>query len=125
MIPEKIQLLIKTIIEKTNNNEITWGKTARENEFKLFMDTGAITTDRWDHEDIQYVDLSIYNNFGDKIENFFPDESSKDFEIINELHKSARREFYKVDQTLEGMFQELQSSKKVGKREVEDDTFDF
>lgn len=120
MIPQRIKNLIKTIVEKTDKGEITWGKTSRENEFKLFMENGAITTDNWEFEGEDYIDMSIYNNFGDKIENFSPDKGSEEFSIIKELHQSAKREFFKVEKTIDGMFMELQSSNKIGKREVEE-----
>lgn len=119
MIPNKIQELIKAIVEKTNSKKATWGKTAREKEFKLHFEKGAITTDNWDNDGKDMVDFTIYNSFGDQIERYAAFAGEDGFDIMMELHKAANRDFYKVDETISELFNEAKAEKSIGKREIE------
>lgn len=125
MIPSNIENLIKALIQKTIDKKAIWGKTARPNEFKLHFDKGAVTTDRWNGNDEDSVDFGIYNNFGDRIDNFYASKGSDDYEILLELHNVAKREFYKVDETITSLFNEVRADKSVGKREIEKESDDL
>jgi hypothetical protein len=120
MIPINIESLIRALIEKTNAKKAIWGKTSRSNEFKLHFEKGAVTTDSWYNEDEEFFDFGIYNSFGDRIDNFFAKKGSPDFELLLELHNAAKREFFKVDETISSLFDEVKADKNVGKREIED-----
>jgi hypothetical protein len=120
MIPQNIEMLIKALIEKTNSKQAIWGKTSRPNEFKMHFEKGAITTDYWrDDDDFDNVDIGIYNSFGDRIDNYFARRDTSDFELIMALYNTAKREFYKVDETIDFIFSEVKSDKSIGKREIE------
>jgi hypothetical protein len=119
MIPSNIESLIKALIEKTNSKKAIWGKTARPNEFKLHFEKGAVTTDSWDSDGEEAVDFSIYNSFGDRIDSYFAVRGSLDFIVLMELHNSAKREFYKVDETISSLFTEVKADKSVGKRNID------
>jgi hypothetical protein len=119
MIPHNIENLIKALIEKTLAKQAIWGKTARLNEFKLHFEKGAVTTDSWEGEGAEFVDFGIYNSFGDKIDNFIAAKGELDFDLLSQLHNCAKREFYKVDETISGLFNEVKAEKSVGKREIE------
>jgi hypothetical protein len=120
MIPPNIQNLIKALLKKTLDKKATWGKTSRPNEFKLLFEKGAVTTDYWSTDDNEEtVDIGIYNSFGDRIDNIYLSKGEDGFDLLNELHQAAKREFYKVDETITGLFDEVQSDKTVGKRIIE------
>lgn len=120
MIPENLTKLIQALIDKTNAKLATWGKTSRENEYKLVFESGAITTDSWIIDgNIEYVDFAIYNTYGDKIDEFMAEESNKDFPLLKSLHNVAKRRFYNVDETINGLFDEIKSTKSIGKRTIE------
>lgn len=122
MIPEKIVNLIQAIIEKTNSKKATWGKTSRENEFKLHFQNGAITTDWWSNDrSDEFIDIAIYNSFGDRIDSYEAMKGDEDYSTISELHNVAKRDFYKVEETIENLFKEAKNDKNIGKREVEGD----
>lgn len=122
MIPEKIANLIKAIIEKTNSKKATWGKTSRENEFKLHFQNGAITTDFWSNDrGEEFVDIAIYNSFGDRIDSYEAEKGEEDYTVIIELHNVAKRDFYKVEETIDNLFNEAKNDKNIGKREIEGD----
>ncbi|WP_026951301.1 hypothetical protein [Algoriphagus mannitolivorans] len=122
MIPNNISKLIDAIINKTEAKKAIWGKTSRNEEFKLFLEKGAVTTDTWVENGIEAIDFAIYNSYGDKIDNFVAYKGDDDFDILSRLHNTAKREFFKVDETIENLFKELNDPKSVGKRQIEDDT---
>jgi hypothetical protein len=121
MIPSKMKDLIMALIDKTISQKAIWGKTSRPNEFKLSLENGAVTTDRWSQDGDEIVDCCIYNVYGDKIDNFVAKSEEPDFDLLRELHDAAKREFYKVDETINNMFNELNDDYSVGKRQVEDE----
>lgn len=127
MIPEKIEELVKSIIIKTNAGKANWGKTARVDEFKLFFEKGAITTDSWSLDDgnIVLFDFAIYNLNGDRIEYFSRGPIDDGYQYLSELHEVARRDYYKVDETISGLFDEIKSEKSVGKRVEESGDLPF
>jgi hypothetical protein len=119
MIPNNIENLILALIEKTNKKEAIWGKTSRPNEFKLNFEKGAVTSDLWDKNGDEIVDFSIYNSFGDQIYNYSAQKGEVGYEILLELHNNAKREFYKVDETISNLFNEVKSDKSIGNRVIE------
>ncbi len=119
MIPNNIKDLIKALIAKTASKKAIWGKTSRPNEFKLSLEKGAVTTDCWNENGTESVDFGIYNVYGDRIDNFLAEKGDADYDLLVELHNSAKREFYKVDDTISHLFNEINDSKSVGKREIE------
>lgn len=125
MIPSNIENLIKALIQKTNDKKAIWGKTARPNEFKLHFDKGAVTTDSWNSEGEEAVDFGIYNGFGDRIDNFYAIKGDPEYDLLIQIHNAAKREFFKVDETISSLFNEVKSDKSVGKREIEGDNLAF
>jgi len=115
MIPENIKKLITALLQKTNAKEAIWGKTSRDNEFKLIFENGAVTTDQWDTS----IDFAIYNKLGDRIDAYYYNSGGEDFDLLMQLHSAAKRNFYKVEDTVNGLFEELNSPKKIGKQELE------
>ncbi|MDI9312959.1 MAG: hypothetical protein QM535_22300 [Limnohabitans sp.] len=120
MIPSNIKDLINALIEKTIQKKAIWDKTSRPNEFKLNFEKGAVTTDFWGDEDGDSVDFAIYNSFGDRIDRSVANRGEPDFQLMANLHNTAMREFYKVDETISSFFVEVNEDKSIGKREIEE-----
>ena len=120
MIPENIKSLITGLIEKTNAKRANWDKTSRPNEFKLHFDMGAVTTDNWyDDSENEYVDFAIYNSLGDRIDVFSVSRNNPDYQEIIRLHTTAKKEYYKVDETINGLLDEIKSDKNIGLKRTE------
>jgi len=119
MIPENIKTLIEKLIKKTNDNQAIWTKTSLDNEFKLDLEKGAITTDNFETTDGEiFVDLVIRNENGDIIENVRVGVSEKeDYKLITGLHNIAKRKYYRVEETIKTIFEELDSDKIIGKKD--------
>lgn len=120
MIPSNMIDLIKALVDKTKSKEAIWGKTSRPNEFKLYLEKGAITTDCWnDEREGEFVGFAVYNVYGDRIDNFYAEKGEPEFDMLMDLHNAAKREFYKVDETISSLFSEINDDKIIGKRLID------
>ncbi|MCJ8290466.1 MAG: hypothetical protein HRT58_12435 [Crocinitomicaceae bacterium] len=128
-IPEKIVSLIKALTEKTLSKNAIWSKSSQNNEFKLFLEKGAVTTAYLDNTyGNDSVDFSIYNVHGDRIDGYNAVRTDPNFAILLDLYNSAKREFYKVDETITSLFDQVRNDGEIGKRlvdEAEDDDLPF
>lgn len=123
MIPENFKTLVDKLIEKTTKREAIWSKTSRDDEFKLDLGKGAITTDRWTGSSGEsLVDIAVINERGDRIDSiYFSSTEKNDYEYLVELHSLAKRSYFKVDETFKSIFKELDSDKTIGKDKSGDD----
>ncbi len=120
MIPENYKLLIEKLKRKTLEKQTVWNKTSRDTEYKLNLENGAITVDKWvgeDREGALYVDFAIYNDDGDRVDilTFEAQEDKEDYTFLAELYVTVNRAYYKVDETIKNIFKEMESDKKIGK----------
>lgn len=119
MIPQNIYTLINALTEKTDAKHAIWEKTSRPNEFKIILGAGALTIDNWeDNKFLDYFEIAIYNNNGDKIEKFIvTNDDDDEFLILQDLHNSVKREYYKVDETITSLLNEIETEDSIGKRD--------
>lgn len=128
MIPDSFTALLERLIEKTKKKQIIWAKTSRDNEFKVFLEKGAITTDNWYDPDIgdSAVDLAVYNERGDQIDrvSFFQAER-KEYDDLVALHSLAKKSYFKVEETFEDILKQLNTDKTIGEDRKENDDLPF
>lgn len=129
MVPDNFKTLVEKLKEKTVKQEAIWSKTSRDEEFKLDLEKGAITVDRWLNEETgeQLVDIAVINDRGDRIDSIYFSQADKDdYKYLIELHTMAKRAYYKVDETFKSIFKELDSDKTIGKeKKVDNDDLPF
>lgn len=123
MIEKKHTDLINKLIKKTASKQAYWTKTSQETEFKLSLKNSVITTDLWKQGMRNFADLVIRNERGDIISaiNYNSEENSEEYHLIKSLHNQARESYYKLDETIEDIFKELNSDKEVGDKNQESD----
>ena len=121
MIPENTSALIEKLKHTTASKQITWSKTSRDNEFKLALAKGAITIDSWnDDESSDNIDFVILNTDGDQIERLVFSDIPKEkvyYKSLLELHTLVRRSFYKVDETIQLLLNEVENKISTLKRD--------
>jgi hypothetical protein len=108
--------LVEKLIDKTNNKETTWTQTSREDEYKINLNSGAITVSRNYNE----MTLIIYNDNSDQIffETYTEDDDNEAlYSYIKALHTNAKNSYYKVEETLTGILDELSKDGSVGKED--------
>lgn len=111
MIPDKMKVLINKLIEQTSAGNLSWNKSSRETEYVTTFKAGRITSDLWMDEETgqDLIDLSIYNNNGDRIEYLcFPKEATLLYNEIYNLYNVIQRDYLKADETIDGIFSELE-----------------
>lgn len=115
MVPEKYKLIIEKLIDKTDKKGVIWTKTSGGNEFKLIFDKSSITIDQYGG-DPGWADFIIYNEKGQQIDRIaLNQEDGESYDLLIRLHESAKRCYYKVDETLDNIFSELEEKSMLGK----------
>ncbi|MCD8423635.1 hypothetical protein [Tenacibaculum finnmarkense] len=125
MIDAKYKKIIDILIEKSKSKDAIWHKTSRENEFKINLKSSTITVDSWynDKDGFNYIDFLLRNQRGDKIGRlvYTDDAENEEYEHLSILHNYARESYYKVDETIDDIFDELKGDGKVGDENNSDD----
>jgi len=116
-------ILIEKLKKKTELKQIIWNRTNSSNEFKLELNQTTITIDSWysDDDSSFHADLCIINEHGDFISRFVFDESDENYSKLKNVHDLAKRQYYKVDEVLKDIINELDSDKVIGKPDPKDD----
>jgi hypothetical protein len=118
MIPGNIKDIIDKLKVRTENNQAIWNKSSGENGFKLSLQTGLITIDKWldNQEQTWYIDFAISNDKGDIIEQIQASKAGEknDFDYLDAFYTIIRRKYLKVDETLKSLLDELNSTKSLG-----------
>lgn len=123
MIPDDIKILLEATLTKTKLKNANWNKTARESEFKLILQNGVITIDNWHIEGKDVIDFAIYNRDGNKVKYYIADKSEEgdDYKKLTELYEEVNRSYFKTEETIHGIYNELMSDKNVGMKDNDND----
>jgi hypothetical protein len=115
----KIKILLAALTKKSLNNETVWSKTSGDNEFKIILSKATLTIDKWLDEDGENYDVKIYNEDGEEIESIHSMESedfdNENFKLLQGLHDAVSKTFYKIDETIDSILDELENKKIIGK----------
>ncbi|MBS7563579.1 hypothetical protein KHS38_04095 [Mucilaginibacter sp. Bleaf8] len=116
MLSEKYIGLIKKLFEKTKSKAAIWQKSSTQGQFQLQLSSGIVTVSKYDgdYNNNPAVFISIYNASGDRIDTLNVESDDHEFVLANELYSMVRRSYYKVDETIDGFFDELNSDKVIG-----------
>lgn len=119
MTQNKIIILIERLLERTLDKQVVWQKWSGTDEYKLDLKSGAITVDKWNHDYQLYAEVVLYNNNGDKIDVLSANDSDnqENFELISNFHSEIRRSHYKVDETIDGLLDEIGLPGIIGKEQ--------
>lgn len=121
MIDKKHKDLINKLTEKTRAKKANWSKTSGNDEYKIALETATITLDNWEDRGMNYMDFRIFNDRGDLISTLtFPENELIDYNFLRKLHDFAKENYYRVDETIDDIFSELDSEKEIGKKEGDD-----
>lgn len=117
MIPERTKELLIKLKDKSESGQAIWSKTSVDTEFKLEFQKGAVTIDNWEDSHGIFADFAIINDNGDIIERhiFNVNEDPDDYNFISNIYKSVKNSYYKTDETIKTIFDELDSEKTIGK----------
>jgi hypothetical protein len=112
-----LKKIISNLIEGTKLRSLRWEPSERDNEFRLTLEHGIIQLDVWDGGDPwsgdppeEMADIVFFNSEGIKVDRYFFSKK-KDLDSYSELvalHDAARRSYLRVEETLSGLFAEIE-----------------
>jgi hypothetical protein len=99
--------LIDKLVKNTNSGKLEWQKTSRDTEFKADFLNGAVSTDAWEYDKSSYCDIRLYNSRGDIVSNWQYTSDEEEYKIIKKLYDTVLMKYLKVDETIDGILNEL------------------
>lgn len=117
---ERVKKIVATLTKGTKENKLDWERTEREKEYMVKLSNGAITVDNWTSydddtgEESSLLDIGFLSKNGEVIDRvvFSNNGDYKDYRELSNLHDAARRNHFKVDQTLDVILNEIE--RKIG-----------
>lgn len=110
----KYNELLNRLLDSTKENRTKWSKTSRQNEYSTDVGEYSITitslsqsTFSISKELNEKFALTLINSDGEIIDLQLLLPSDSDYSLISELYSQARTSYYKVDEVLESLIQEL------------------
>lgn len=121
MIPERLKKIVTLLRDKTLEKKAIWNKTSGQDEYKLQIGEGSSIVVSFDYGnyDSEYITISIFNKNGDMVERY-DTENEKDEDssiLLWSFHKAARDSYYKVEETMEHLLNEISKQDVVGIKE--------
>ena len=121
MIPTEYTELLQKLFKKTKEKLAVWNKSSGEEQFVLKLTDGTIIIEAdFDLNEGTVFRFSILNNDGVRIEFFEVKDdfnNRDDFLLMSELHATIKRIYYKVEETIKNITNEIDNSYIVGSDE--------
>jgi len=113
---DRIKKIVDSLITGTTTGKLQWHGTERDDEYILKLSKGAITVDSWEGYDEEsgdssnLVDIAFLNALGEVVERIiFPSYVAyPDYARMMELHRLAKRNSLKIDETLDDFLEEIE-----------------
>ncbi|WP_431294603.1 hypothetical protein [Pedobacter sp. P26] len=121
MIPERLKKIVTLLRDKTSEKKAIWNKTSGQDEYKLQIGEGSSIVVSFDYGNYnsEYITISIFNKNGDMVERY-DNENEQDEDsskLLWSFHKAARDSYYKVEETMEHLLNEISKQDVVGIKE--------
>jgi hypothetical protein len=116
---EILKTILQKLAKKTEKGKTIWSKTSG-NGFKIsFPDSATIMISMvYDAVSEYHYTVEIFNNDGEQVDFYAAYKSNGDdeFALLEELYNSARRAYYKVDETYKSMMNNIDNTDVVGSK---------
>lgn len=122
--------LVEKLIHRTKEGKVNWKSTANEDEFIVFFNDFSLSIyiSRVGFGPVSHVVISLRDDTGKEIDRFDLDDEDEHYEMVMNLHSSARRKALRIDDALHTIMSELESKNSIGLDEDprnNDPFFDF
>ena len=116
MIPDTIDQIISKLIEKTSDGKALWQRGERESEYVLRFRTGTVSIDHYKNAFDKVIDFTVCNVDGQQVDYFeiSKKENERDYNDLKKLYDVVYAKDFKIDETIEGILNELDSDGIVG-----------
>ncbi len=118
---EKLTKLIISLSNKTKQKEAKWERTGKSEKFNLILENGIVSMDKIITNKGNLVfQFSISNLNGDVIQQLNgikkdSNEFNPNYETLKEFHQNIKMAYFKVDETIEGLLDEIEKKGEIGK----------
>lgn len=126
--------ILKILLEKTKNNKVMWQKTMNPSLFLIyFLEENLSLRYQEGQNDVynedgnfpSYIQVTLRDAKGEKIDSFEISETSEDWDWVFELYSEARRKALGIDKALNNILTQLQQDQVGGSVPVPDDDLPF
>ena len=122
MIPEKLKQIITLLKDKTLSKKAIWNNASGGEQYKLLTGGGSsiVVTLLYGNYNAEYYEVAVYNTDGQAVE-IYSSEAENDHDdlmLIKSFHKAARDSYYKVDETMDSLLEELSKQDIIGEKET-------
>lgn len=119
---DRLKGLIDSLNEKTKNRKSKWERMGRSDQFTLTLDSGMISINKLitNNGNLLYQ-LAITNVNGDviikvnEVDKPRTLDEPNDFEILSDFHDNVSKAYFRVDETIENILDEIQKNVEIGK----------
>ncbi len=116
-IPASYEDLIRSLLDKTNKNEIVWSSASNDETYVVFLKKFGFTIKRY-FDSGWYIEVSIVNNEGKKLDGFWISGKDTDFKLMDDLYNAIHKITHNnINSIIKEMLSELKTNKKVGGKE--------
>lgn len=119
MISDDYISLVQRLLDRTKSGDVNWKLTANENEFMIYFKKFSLSVRHTydQHEDMEYTSITLRDDSGEEIDQFWIDTTDPHWNIVNDLYAVARRRALHIDDALHIIMKELDSDGSVGLEE--------
>lgn len=109
MTDAKLRELVNLLTVRTAESRIRWNRGETGSKYRIEFNNGGITVDKWVNKGRKIVNLSIYNKYGNKLEEFkFNDQTEPEWHgMVNKLHAVIEKKELESDFTADKIIDEL------------------
>ena len=122
MIPEKLKQIITLLKDKTLSKKAIWNNASGGEQYKLLTGGGSsiVVTLSYGNYNAEYYEVAVFNTNGQAVEMYSSESEDNlfDLALVKSFHKAARDSYYKVDETMDSLLDELSKQDVIGEKEA-------
>jgi hypothetical protein len=118
--------VINGLLQKSVSKEVIWDVTTDTNIFVVYFENSSFSLHRHSNYNDSWFSVDIIDNKGDKIDGFVvsSEDDGDEWNTMDELFSIARRSALSIDNTIQGMLNELSKNGTIGQKRMKDNTID-
>lgn len=112
----KIRDVVNNLLSGTRDGVFSWETTERQEEFRLRLQKGFVSVDKWEAPDPsnpyngeEMAEIVFYNIKGEKVDRLGCSWTAEkaDYDLLVKLQEAAKRNALKIDEVLDSLFEEI------------------
>lgn len=112
----KIRDAVNNLLTGTRDGVFSWEATERPDEFRLRLQKGLVSVDKWEATDQfdpfdteEMAEIVFYNIKGEKVDRLGCSWAAEktDYDLLVKLQDAAKRNALKIDEVLDSLLEEI------------------